>query len=268
VSSRPDAGERVGRGIATVRREVLKAAVLHATVYAALAILCVNLVATVSGVESVGRLAVAGLAGVLTFGATVRLRTRTPPVEQFEAVNPPVAEALRTARDALDRGDDSTVARRLYADVLAGLGRASSADLVDGRRLATAVVLLFGVAAATVGAGAAGLDLLPADEAGPTPEGDPAPSDSAYDGLADGEDILGEETDVAGVEDDRDAVVGGTGGGDAAANDTDPDRAFETGGFADSGAFEAQSAAFAGDDDVRNADIIREYNVRIRQDSE
>jgi hypothetical protein len=264
--SSDDLRATVREAITRVRREALKAAAVHAVVYGALAALAVNLALTALGLDLPGpsytRQALAAAVGVAVLVAVFVRRTRTPLVEQFEAVNPSVAEALRTARDTVADGTDSRVARRLYRDVLDRLSRASSQQLVDTGRVALAVVLVLGLSLATIQVSAVGLDLTP-PQSEPTAPTDP-PRDDEYDGLEDGEAILGEEENVTSGDDDLDAVVGGASGGSGDVEERD--RSFESGGFSSEGAFDAQRAGFSTSDDVENADIIREYNLRIRDD--
>ena len=248
----------------------MKAAALHAVVDAMLVLLAVNLALTVAGVDIPGpaytRQALAVGAGLVVGVAEFALRFRTPPVDQFETANPEVSEALRTARDAALDGAETRMARRLYDDVLDALGRASSADLVSTGRVLVSVLVVFGLALATVQASVAGLDLT--DSSGPagpaTGEGDDRNDD--YDGLYDGDAILGEETDAQAGDDDLDAVVGGSPGGEG--EGSDEAEGYDSGGFSSDGAYDAQQAGFSRSDDVENADIIREYNLRIRDDGD
>jgi len=261
-----EARERVERAVRRVRREGYKAAAVHAVVDAAAVALAVNLALTVAGLDLPGpayaRQAVAVGLGLLVGLVEFALRVRVPLVERFEEVNPEVREALRTARDAARSGSETRVAGRLYEDVLGGLRRASSADLVDTRRLAGTVILMLVVSAATVQASVVGLDLTP--EPRDVDTGDRDGSEDDYGGLEDGDEILGEETDVDEGSDDLDAVVGGSSGGDGGGRSED--RSHESGGFSSSGSYDAQQSGFAPAADVENADIIREYNVRIRED--
>jgi hypothetical protein len=256
---------RVRRAVVQVRREIVKAAAIHAVVDTVLVVLLVNLALTVAGLDLPGpsytRQAIAVGAGLLLGGAEFAIRFRTSPVRQFEAVNPAVSEALRTARDAASHGEETRMARRLYDDVLEGLQSASSADLVSTGRVLVSVLVVFGLALATVQASVAGLDLTPAPEPGGGPGGDVDRNDE-YDGLYDGDAILGDETDADAGEDDLDAVVGGSPGSDG--EDTDFDSGYDSGGFSSEASYDAQQAGFSQSDDVENADIIREYNLRIR----
>ena len=263
-----EARERVTRAVKRVRREGQKAAAIHAVVDAVAVTLGANLVLTVVGIDLPGpeytRQGVAVALGLLVGIVEFVARVRVPLVERFESVNPEVREALRTARDTARSGVENRVAGRLYEDVLAGLRRASSADLVDTRRMAGTVLLVVVLSAVTVQASVVGLDLTPPPEDGDT--GDRGGSETDYGGLEDGEEILGEETDVDEGDEDLDAVVGGSAGGEG--GEASEDRAYDSGGFSSSGSYDAQQSGFAPSDEVENADIIREYNVRIREGEE
>lgn len=264
-----EARERIQRAVRRVRREGYKAAAIHAIADAAAVALALNLALTVLGVDLPGpeyaRQAAAAGVGVLVGLLEFVARVRVPLVERFEEVNPEVREALRTARDAARAGSETRVAGRLYEDVLDGLRRASSADLVSTRRLTAAVLLTVVLSAVTIQVSVVGLDLTDTPS-GPDTGGEDG-TDREYGGLEDGEEVLGEETDVDEGDDDLDAVIGGSGGG---GEDTEErrDRAYDSGGFSSSGSYDAQQSGFAPDEEVENADIIREYNVRIRQEDE
>ncbi|MEF8841392.1 MAG: hypothetical protein V5A62_07155 [Haloarculaceae archaeon] len=261
-----EARERVERAVSRVRREGQKAAAVHAIVDAAAITLAVNLGLSVLGLPLPGpeyaRQAVAVGVGLLVGVVEFVARVRVPLVERFEAVNPEVREALRTARDAARAGSETRVAGRLYEDVLAGLRQASSADLVSTRRVAGTVLLVIVLSAVTVQASVVGLDLTNSPEDVDT--GGEDRSDRDYGGLEDGDEILGEETDVDEGSDDLDAVVGGSAGGEGGGESQD--RSYDSGGFSASGSYDAQQSGFAPSEEVENADIIREYNVRIRED--
>jgi hypothetical protein len=261
-----EARERVERAVRRVRREGQKAAAIHAIVDAAAITLAVNLGLSVLGLplpgpEYAGQAVAVGVGLLVGLGEFVA-RVRVPLVERFEEVNPEVREALRTARDAARAGAETRVAGRLYEDVLAGLRQASSADLVSTRRLTWAVLLMIVLSAVTVQASVVGLDLTNPPEDVDTGDGDRAERD--YGGLEDGDEILGEETDVDEGSDDLDAVVGGSAGGEG--GEESQDRSYDSGGFSGSGSYDAQQSGFAPNEEVENADIIREYNVRIRED--
>ncbi|WP_254823521.1 DUF7502 family protein [Haloglomus halophilum] len=265
--------ERVERAVRQVRREARKAAAVHAVVDGVVVLLAANLALTVAGVVFPGpswlETAVVVSLGVVAATTEFLARTRQPLVQQFEAVNPQVREALRTARDAAADGAETRVARRLYADVLDGLRSASSGDLISTRHVSAGAGLVVILAVSTVGISAAGLGLglgPGADTGGPTDGDVPTGGSGDYDGLQDGDAVLGEETNVSEGDESEDVVIGGSTGeaGDAPAGDG----GFDTGGFASEGSYDAQQAGFDSPDDVENADIIREYNLRIRSDDD
>jgi hypothetical protein len=263
---------RLQRAVRAVRREGWKAAVVYGVVDGSLALLLVNLGLSVAAVDlpdvaGLSGQAVVSLAvGLLVAVGEIAVRTRQPLVERFEAVNPGVAEALRTARDAAADGADGVMARRLYADVLARLREASSRGLLDGRRLGATLVVTLVVGALTVQAAVVGVSLTDPPGTDPGGNGGPrtvgTPSDG-YDGLRDGDAILGEPENVTRGDQNESAAIGGQAGGDEP-NDRQLDTSYETGGFASGDAYDAQRAAFDEADEVENADIIREYNLRIR----
>ena len=262
-----EARERVQRAVRRVRREGHKAAAIHAVVDLAAVTLAVNLALTVVGLDLPGpayaRQAIAVGAGLLVALVEFVLRVRVPLVERFEDVNPAVREALRTARDTARAGSETRVAHRLYEDVLSGLRGASSADLVSTRRVAATVLLVVALSAVTVQASVVGIDLTNPPE---DPDTGAAPGqDRDYGGLEDGDDILGDETDVDEGDEDLDAVVGGSTGGEG--GEESQDRSYDSGGFSSaSGSYDPQQSGFAPAEEVENADIIREYNVRIREE--
>ena len=262
-----EARERISRAVRMVRYEGYKAAGIHAVVDAAAVTLAVNLALTVLGSPLPGppyvRQGVAVGLGLLVGVGEFVARVRVPLVEQFEAVNPEVREALRTARDAARAGAESRVAGRLYEDVLAGLRQASSSDLVSARRVAGTLLLVLALSVVTIQASVVGIDLTPAPD-GPGERVDDG-QEREYGGLEDGDDILGEETDVENGSDDISAEIGGSGSGGDGSGEA-ADRSYGSGGFSGSGSYDAQQAGFAPSDDVENADIIREYNVRIRDE--
>ncbi|WP_255150776.1 DUF7502 family protein [Halorarius halobius] len=263
---------RVQEAVTAVRREGVKAAVLYAVVDGAVAVLVANLLlSAANGVPVVGgfpeRAFVAAGVGLLVLLVELGVRIRRPLVERFEEANPEVAEALRTARDAADAGLDSQVANRLYADVLSELRAASSRGLLDGRRLAGTVVVAVAVAAVTVQATVAGITV--AAPPAPAPDGGgvgDAPPDDDYGGLQDGDAVLGTPTNVSEGSQNESASVGGQAGDGERSGGID--ESYDTGGYAGEGAYEAQRAGFSESDDVANADIIREYNLEIRDDDD
>jgi hypothetical protein len=231
---------------------------------------------------TVSSAAVVGVAvGLLVFAVEVAWRVRRPVVEQFEAANPALRESLRTARDAVGEGRrpsnsrpeagdtdrHSRMARRLYESVLDDLKRSSSIGLLDFRRIAVTVVLITAVSIATIHLAVvditlAGLGDTPEAE---TPDGG---TDSEYTGLQDGSSILGEPEDVPTGEENLDASVDTSGSGSGDGTDAESARAYEDSGFGGTDSVESQRAGFTEREQLEDADLIREYNLRIRQESD
>ncbi len=284
-----DVRPRIERALHEVRRECWKATTVHAVAEAAVVFLATNLVLGVvdpswlptryplpssvndplaDSLGGVGQLAVPGSAtlaaalAVLAFATGVGVRVRRPLVEQFEAANPPAREALRTARDAVENDADSAMARRLYGDVLDRLGESSGLALVDGRRVAVTVLVAALLSVATVQVTVADPALLNpgagADEDGP------AEPETNYTGLLDGDQVLGDSEAVEAGEDELNASIGSTGGGQDVGDEQQfpSDSGPETGTSGDT--VDSQQAGFAAPERVEDAELVREYNQRIR----
>lgn len=283
MTADPTTEEAMRAAIAEIRREGYKAAGLHAIVDAVLLALASNLAVSVLGVPwfdrglglAGGRVAVTVgtalvvLTGLGVFAVELAVRTRRPIVERFEAANPTVDEALRTARDAIERDEDSRVARALYADVIERLRSTSSLGLVDTRRLVASVVLVFVLSIATIHVSAITLDTA---GSGPAPSGSddgvtggPDQRTPATTELRSGEEVLGEPEDVTAGSANLSAPVtiepGGPGDDEFERFDPDEESRGSTGG-------EVRRAGYAPPDDIENADLIREYNLRIRDDND
>jgi hypothetical protein len=198
------------------------------------------------------------------FAVAVSLRVRRPLVEQFEAANPSVREALRTARDAVGDDADSEMARRLYGDVLDRLGGSSGLALVDGRRVGVTVVVAVLLSIATVQVAVADLALFdgPADA---TEEG-PSEPETNYTGLRDGDSVLGDSEAVEAGDEELNASIDSTGGG----QDVGDEQQFPSDGGPGTGTsgagVDSQQAGFAAPERVEDAELVREYNRRIRSD--
>lgn len=285
-----DAEDRqMRRAIRQIRREGWKVAVIYAAVDATLVTLLANLLLTVApppflpesvpipdailaavrgsptlaGATIPTSAAVGVAVGLLVFPVEVALRVRRPLVEQFEAANENLRESLRTARDALDDGSPTRMARRLYADVLADLREASSVGLIDLWRVSATVVLVLLVSVATIHLAAVDVSLLGAGDGDDAPPGDGSASE--YDGLQDASSILGEPEDVTAGQENQDAVVDTGGSGGDAGSDADSPAAYEDSGFVNADPVESQRAEFSERERLEDAELIREYNVRIRE---
>ena len=152
------------------------------------------------------------------------------------------------------------MARRLYADVIATLRETSSLELVEGRRLLVTVLLVAVVAIAGVQVAVVNPDLgglLAGSDAG---SGVQQPDDDEE--LQDGDEILGDAEDVEAGDEVENITVPGTGeGGD----DGPTAPGVGTGGGGGSGEFDSQQAGFAGNERIEDAELVREYNLRIRE---
>jgi hypothetical protein len=289
-----DVERRIRRALVQIRREGWKVAVIYATVDAALATLLANLVLTVFEVAAlptrtpipgvvldalaavgvsraeptVSSAAVVGLGlGLLVFGVEVAWRVRRPLVEQFEAANPDLRESLRTARDAVRHDRRSRIVERLYADVLAGLREASSVGLVDLRRVAATLLLVSLVSVATIHLAVVDVSVAGLGEpnsTGPQTGG----TDSEYAGLQDGSSILGEPEDVPEGREELDAAIDTSGSGSGEGSDAGSAAAYDSSGFDDSATVETQRAGFSERERLEDAELIREYNLRIREESD
>ncbi|NHX38027.1 MULTISPECIES: hypothetical protein [Haloarcula] len=288
-SEQAQARERMAAAIAEVRREGKKAAFVYAIVDAVLLFLLVNILLTVLSpaelptqvsvpaavtdpVEAaVGRSvpalsfptgAVVGIAiGVCWLIGEYLYRVRQPLVEQFEAANANVTDALRTARDAVEDEAETRMAARLYEDVLDGLKQSSSVALVDSRRLLGTLVVVILLSLATVQVAVVDIGLLDRD---PVETESPNDRPSQYEGLEDGDAILGDSEDVQAGDENLTAEIDSTGGDE----EIDRSQSFPSsdteGPGSGSGTVDSQQAGFAGQEDVEDADLIREYNLRIR----
>lgn len=285
---------RMRRAIEEIRREGWKVAVIYATVDATLATLLSNLVLSVArpsfvparvalpsaavdflrGTVSltladptVAGSAVVGVAlGAVAFAVEVALRVRRPLVEQFEAANPDLRESLRTARDAVADGSRSRIAVRLYEDVLEELREASSIGLLDLRRLTATVLVVALVSLATIQLAVVDLSILglDGDGGGPPPGG----GESEYGGLQDASSIMGEPEDVPTGVENMEAVVDTSGSGSGEGDDVESAASYENSGFAGPESVESQRAGFAEGERLEDAELIREYNLRIREEED
>lgn len=285
-----DVRERIEEALTAVRREGLKAAAVYAAVDAVAVFMVVNMVlvffdpgwlparvpfptAVGETVPLLSRPAVPGSAlvavgaGLATGAGEFWYRTRQSLVEQFEAVNPPVAEALRTARDAVAADADSRMALRLYEDVLAGLRESSSLRLVDWRRVGGTALVAVVVSLATIQVAVANPALFDGP-ATPTNDTDSGRAQN-YTGLKDADRVLGAPESVSTGNRTRQARVESTGGG----QELDDSKQFPGdvgggGGGGGSGSVDSQQAGFAAPERVEDADLVREYNRRIREDAD
>lgn len=270
-----DQQDTIERALEEIRREGYKAAGLHAVVDATAVFLLVNLVVLVvaiplppAGPFDGSTVLAAGL-GVLAFAVEFRLRVMFYTVEHFEAVNPDVRDALRTARDAVAADDDSPMARRLYDDVLTRLKRTSAAGLVDTRWLGGSVVVVLLVSVLTIQAAVAGITIAPLSNPGgnaatggsTTPGGGQvSKTDNGNSKLQDGDAVLGDPKDLTRGSDELQAnISAGQGGEQGTSEHSYDDSGFST----QDDPVAAQRAGFDAQQRVDDADLVREYNLRL-----
>lgn len=267
MSESDDVVATMRQAITVVRHEGYKAAFIAAVFDGTITGLGVLLTLTIVRIHTVPPAYLAVATGLVAGTASFAARLRRPLVERFEAVNPEVHEALRTARDALNDDDTSTMARALYANVIDRLQETSSIKLLNPRRLGLRFVILFALSIAVIQASLLGVNL----GAGPTgppggngnagaPSG-PTPTPVS---LQPGDDVLGDPTTVTPGGENLSAVIDrqiGTG-------DDREQREYETGGLDPDTTVEAERADYAPPDDIENADLIREYNLRIREETD
>jgi hypothetical protein len=290
-----DLRERMAAAVAAVRREGRKVALLYAALDAALAAALANLAIRVgtgdvlpstlalpAAVRSASGLAAVRTATVLTGAAFAvvlageyLVRVRRPLVERFEAANPAVSEALRTARDALDDAADTRMARRLYADVLDRLRGTSTAGLIDWRRVVATLAVVMAVSVVGVQVAVSDVSLPPLDGGpGDTGGGGPAGgvagagggATDAGGGLRNGSEILGEPEDVSAGDDPLNATVD-TQPGPGEERPSPPD-AYDQSGYEGSTEIEGQRAGFADEEPPADADLIRDYTLAIRDEND
>lgn len=285
VSSDADRTDDVRAAIDEVRREGYKVAFVYASVDAVVVLLAVHLAVGVVGhpvldapvapatlgsiglpPADVGTVVAVG-AGLVAFAGELVVRVRRPLVEQFEAANPAVEEALRTARDASRADRTNPMARALYADVLDRLGETSSLGLVRPVRVGATVALALVLSVATVQTSVAGLAVVGLAGGGPdaadvsvsldASAGQPTLAESD---LQSGDEILGEATNVsAGSENVTAEVATGPGG---AGSD---ERHYERGSGGDDGTVvEARRADYASPERVEDAALVRRYTEKLQ----
>jgi len=242
--------EKVLKAEKEIRREGAKAAFLHGTIEATILLVAVYVgltelqpgfvpeeVTTVGPVPVSGSMVVAfGLAAVfLVVDTALTYRRRT--LEFFEKVNPQVEEALRTARDAAMREEETEIADALYEEVLEELRTTSSDGFVSLKRVfgalalvAVVALLIFGALSlggyggggglfgeSTAGGGGGGGDSSQAAGGGGGGEGGETTSETS-------DDLFGEEGDVVRGDDIQEVELGTSGsgaGGDASGGSGD-----------------------------------------------
>lgn len=283
IADTEDNVEEIRGALTEIRRESHKASFIYASLDAVCVLLVVYFAVSVAGVSSLNAAVAARafdslslplpapdigtllalFAGGATFGGEFALRSRRPVAEQFEAANPEVSEALRTARDAADADRTNPMAQALYADVLDRLRGTSSVGLVNSTRLVLTVLLAVGLSAATVQTAIVGIDLGAQTAIGPDSggySGEQASANLSDDSLKNGDEVLGDPTNVSAGSENLTAEVGGSPGGDGQ-REWDYDSNADDG--RDDAAVEAERAGFASPERVEDAALVERYARKL-----
>lgn len=287
--------EKVLAAESEIRREGAKAAFLHATIEATILLVGVYFglselqpgflpeseVAALGPVQVSNYMAVAvGVAAVfLLVDTALTYRRRT--LEYFEQVNPQVEEALRTARDAAKRGEENEMADALYDDVIEELRTTSSDGFVSLKRVLGALALVAVIAllifgALSLGGYGGGGGLFGESSAG---SGGASSQSAAGGGGGGGEggetqtetsdELFGEEGDVVRGDDLQEIELGTSGagaGGEGSSGDTESPS--DGSDFSGNVQVEGQRAEFTEEEEVEDAELVKEYNLRVRGDQE
>ena len=285
--------------VAEIRREAAKAAAVHAALDAmvvfAVLRLSLQLLSVGDGAEPVAAVPVPDAVGgslrgigvavpdpvgvsaaslvvvataVSWLAADAAFRYERLGVERFEAHNPGVAEALRTARDAAASDVETPVATELYRTVLRRLEETSSRAFLRRRQLVGVVVALALCSAGIVGVAGAGIspvdggDVGAAGGAGGGTDGGTGGGGTGggASGSGGSADLLGEEGTVERGTDNRSVRLRGEGPDDGSG---------EYGGESaavDSSDVDASPAEFTDEQRPEAADLVRAYTERIRED--
>ncbi len=263
----------IERAVRAIRREGYKAAALHAVVDAVAVFVVVNLLTRVVAVPlpavgpvrggTVAAVGVALLAGGIEFGLRVRHYT----VERFEAANPVVADALRTARDAATDGTETPMARRLYREVADRLAETSAGGFLHTRWLSVSAVVIVLASALTVQAAVVGVTFAPTTNTTDDRRGSGSfgGTDNGVSELQNPDDVLGERKEAAGGREELAVNVSQSSGGGAG----EQIDSYDDSGLSASGdAVAARQAGFAAERNLEDADLVREYNLRVQRDTD
>jgi hypothetical protein len=97
-----------------------------------------------------------------------------------------------------------------------------------------------------------------------------APGDgtqSEYTGLQDGSSILGDAEDVPEGSEELDATIDTSGSGSGDGSEAESEAAYGDSGFGGAETVESQRAGFTEREQLEDAELIREYNLRIRDET-
>lgn len=282
--------EKILQAEKEIRREGAKAAFLHGVVEAILLFVVVYFVLFAvqpdivpelmpiqpAGVAVPGAVVVSAVLALVFLVADVYLVYRRRTLEYFEEVNPQVKEALRTARDAAKRGEHTEMSEALYEDVLEELKTTSSDGFVSIPRMAGSVLLVFAIAFLLLSAsltsfgGGGGLfsDQTTA-QGGGGGEGESEGGGGGGEGETQEEqqssgDVLGESGEVTRGTDERNVELDRSGsGGDGEGGTGSVGEGRDLG---DRVRVEGQRTEFSPEEEIEDAELVKEYNLRVRSD--
>lgn len=282
--------EKILQAEKEIRREGAKAAFLHGMVEATVFFVVVYFVLFTfqpdavpdtipieqAGVAVPGAVIVAAVAAFFFLIVDAYLVYRKRTLEYFEDVNPQINEALRTARDAAERDEQTEMAEALYDDVLKELKNTSSDGFVSIPRMTGSVVLVFALAflllSASLGGFGGGQSLFSdetTNQGGSSTQGEGAGGGGGGSGNAEGqlqnaEDVLGESGEVSRGENRQNAELdrsgsGGDGEGGSGAVGEGRD-------YSEGVNVEGQRTEFSPEEEIEDAELVKEYNLRVRSD--
>ena len=282
--------EKILQAEKEIRREGAKAAFLHGMVEATVFFVVVYFVLFTFQPDAVpdtipieqadvavpGAVVVAAVAAFLFLIADAYLVYHKRTLEYFEDVNPQINEALRTARDAAERDEKTEMAEALYDDVLKELKNTSSDGFVSIPRMTGSVVLVFALAflllSASMGGFGGGQSLFSdetTNQGASSAQGEGAGGGGGGSGNAEGElqnaeDVLGESGEVSRGENRQNAELdrsgsGGDGEGGSGAVGEGRD-------YSEGVSVEGQRTEFSPEEEIEDAELVKEYNLRVRSD--
>ena len=282
--------EKILQAEKEIRREGAKAAFLHGMVEATVFFVVVYFVLFTFQPDAVpdtipieqadvavpGAVVVAAVAAFFFLIADAYLVYHKRTLEYFEDVNPQINEALRTARDAAERDEKTEMAEALYDDVLKELKNTSSDGFVSIPRMTGSVVLVFALAflllSASMGGFGGGQSLFSdetTNQGASSAQGEGAGGGGGGSGNAEGElqnaeDVLGESGEVSRGENRQNAELdrsgsGGDGEGGSGAVGEGRD-------YSEGVSVEGQRTEFSPEEEIEDAELVKEYNLRVRSD--
>lgn len=293
MSEKQDLLKSIRKAIKEVKREALKAAIIHGTIESSLILVLLIIGLSFSNPSWIpgwsfdvggyigfisndivldGKKIIAIGVSLLFFIFDVAIVYKRRTIETFETINPEVREALRTARDISRDGEDHVMARNLYEDVLERLKSTSSEGFISLKRIGfligiiAIIGILIGSAAFLSTQFSIGGGLFPGGGGGGDGDGRSQTSgtseDIQYQGLQNPDSVLGESENVGSGSDELDLGLtdsgGGTGEGDSGYGSGELSGDTNTN-------VEAQRSGYSSEEQIEDSELVKEYNLRIRE---